>query len=175
MKKSKASLAPAFGCVSPNYTMAEQARKGMRIARMLSMRLRNLAHIRQMILIMPGGFVTPPMAARILCISRARVNQMIQEGRLPCLCAIPGSESPSDRIVPVDALLACPTGRSPGRPSTWRNGKCTATPIATGVIPYYHITPPPNNLCEPTPNLQQNFDFPGQRLFPFAKSGRKST
>lgn len=68
--------------------------------------------------VFPGGVVPTGTAARLLGISRRRMNEIIRLGRVPLIEGMPGG-SKRDRFVPVDALIGLATALEPGTTPRW--------------------------------------------------------
>jgi hypothetical protein len=94
------------------------------VARMLQHRLRAFAWWAGIMHKYPRGVVSVGVAGRILGVSKSRMNQLIEQGRLPLIDDMPGGK-PTDRFIPIEALLGAPTpldmGRSKGHAADKRS------------------------------------------------------
>ena len=73
-----------------------------------------------MLTVWPGGVVPIRTAAQILAVTRQRVIELIQEGRLPAVGPMPTGD---ELFVPLDALAGAPTPNRVGRPAEWHKSK----------------------------------------------------
>ncbi len=150
---------PAKGCVQGTYTEFERSARGNRLAAHLGNRLRNFAHWRALCMLFPGGLVDPGVAARILGVSRQRISQLIKQGSVPLVYALPNSTDDADRLIPVDALLGLPTAVNVGNSQCWRMGKAFQRSLGIGINPWVELL----LNTEQSTNLIENSDIPGQK------------
>ena len=69
----------------------------------------------------PGGLVNIATAARILAVSRTRMHKLVRLKQLPVIEGMPNG-GPTDRFIPIDALIGAPSPAHTGRPTGWAAG-----------------------------------------------------
>ncbi|MGH7242926.1 MAG: hypothetical protein ACREJD_05860 [Phycisphaerales bacterium] len=122
----------------------ESRRKYNRVERaafVLRHRLRFASWWRGVSTLYPGGVVTFYVARRMLGISLQRLNELVEQGRIPEI-APPAELQDMGRWVPFDSLLGAPTLLESGRPVRRRRMEGQAAREGPNVNPWGSVVDP---------------------------------